>query len=368
MPGVKLNECLVRETSQGKHFVVVVDESQNLDAPVLEVVRMLSNFETPREKLMHIILAGQPQLATRLASQQMLQLRQRISIIARLAPFNIDETRAYIDHRLRVAGYRDEQPLFTDRAYALIAEYSAGIPRNINNICFNALSLGCAMQRKTINAAIVEEVLRDLDLAPLSKSAPAALNLPAQIAPLQGNLLTRVTAFLPKQWKVRVGIAAVAAVLAGFGLTVLGKNQHVAATPAAAVSIAAASASPTLSTNAAATAATNSAPITASPDVAQPAVADGNPVSHQADAPTTPTVVADPTASRADSEVVRIEKQDTLYQICMNNLGRYDQQVLAMIRELNPGFDSPRHLHFGQENRRPTPGRLMERTNLSVEP
>jgi general secretion pathway protein A len=365
---VKLNECLVRETSQGKHFVVVVDESQNLDAPVLEVVRMLSNFETPREKLMHIILAGQPQLATRLASQQMLQLRQRISIIARLAPFNIDETRAYIDHRLRVAGYRDEQPLFTDRAYALIAEYSAGIPRNINNICFNALSLGCAMQRKTINAAIVEEVLRDLDLAPLSKSAPAALNLPAQIAPLQGNLLTRVTAFLPKQWKVRVGIAAVVAVLAGFGLTVLGKNQHVAATPAAAVSIAAASASPTLSTNAAATAATNSAPITASPDVAQPAVADGNPVNHQADAPTTPTVVADPTASRADSEVVRIEKQDTLYQICMNNLGRYDQQVLAMIRELNPGFDSPRHLHVGQEIRIPTPGSLMARTNLSVEP
>src|SRR5277367_3782861 len=355
----KLNECLVRETSQGKHFVVVVDESQNLDEPVLEVVRMLSNFETPREKLMHIILAGQSQLATRLASPQMLQLRQRISIIARLAPFNVDESRAYIDHRLRVAGYRGEQPFFTDRAYALIAEYSAGIPRNINNICFNALSLGCAMQRQTINAAVVEEVLRDLDLAPLSKPAPAALKLPAQATPLAGNFFTRMTAFFPKQWKVRVGIAALVALLAGFGLTVLGKNQHVAVTPAAVTPMVA---TPALSTPS--TPPTNVATTSSS---AGPTIADEHLAGHEADAPTTPTAVAGRTTSRQDSEVIRVEKQDTLYQICMDNLGRYDQQVVAMIRELNPGFDSPRHLHVGQEIRIPTPGSLMARTNLSVE-
>ncbi len=87
----KLNECLVRETSQGKHFIVVVDEAQNLEEPVLEVVRMLSNFETPREKLMHIILAGQPQLAAKLSSPQLTQLRQRISIVARLTPFTETE-------------------------------------------------------------------------------------------------------------------------------------------------------------------------------------------------------------------------------------------------------------------------------------
>src|SRR5271170_2154178 len=149
----KLNDCLLQETSRGKHFVVVVDEAQNLDDAVLEVVRMLSNFETPREKLMHIILAGQPQLATKLASPEMLQLRQRVSIIARLEPFNAEETRAYIEHRLRVAQYRGESPLFTDRAVALIHQHSGGIPRNINNLCFNALSLGCATQHRSINVA-----------------------------------------------------------------------------------------------------------------------------------------------------------------------------------------------------------------------
>jgi general secretion pathway protein A len=125
---------------------------------------MVSNFETPREKLMQIVLAGQPQLAEKLASPNLVQLRQRISIIARLKPFAPEETNLYVGHRLRVAGYEFRAPLFTRRAEAMIGEHSEGIPRNINNICFNAMSLGCALNRTTIDEDIIREVIEDLDL------------------------------------------------------------------------------------------------------------------------------------------------------------------------------------------------------------
>ena len=164
----KLNEVLAEQSRSGKPLVVVIDEAQNLDGAVLELVRMLSNFETSREKLIQIILSGQPQLAEKLASPELVQLRQRVSIVARLKPFSPEETALYIDHRLRTAGYSAEKPLFTEAALVLIADRSEGIPRNINNLCFNALSLGCALQRKTIDCDIVREVVADLDLEPIA--------------------------------------------------------------------------------------------------------------------------------------------------------------------------------------------------------
>lgn len=160
----RLNEVLVRQSLLGKRLVIAIDEAQNLDDSVLEALRMFSNFETPREKLMQIVFAGQPQLADKLASRTLVQLRQRISIVTRLAPLSLSETHRYIDNRLRVAGYTFEAPIFTSRAVTLIATYSEGVPRNINNICFNALSLGCALQRRVIDEGIISEVLHDLDI------------------------------------------------------------------------------------------------------------------------------------------------------------------------------------------------------------
>ena len=96
---------------------MVVDEAQNLDFAVLETLRQLSNFETPRAKLMQIILAGQPQLVRKLAAPEQEQLRQRISTISRLSPLSLNETRAYINHRLRTAGYRGAD-LFSPGAVA----------------------------------------------------------------------------------------------------------------------------------------------------------------------------------------------------------------------------------------------------------
>lgn len=349
----KLNECLVRETGLGKHFVVIIDEAQNLDEAVLEVVRMLSNFETPREKLMHIILAGQPQLATKLASPEMLQLRQRVSIIARLDPFNAEETRAYIEHRLRVAQYRGESPLFTDRAVDLIHQHSGGIPRNINNLCFNALSLGCATQHRSINAATVEEVLRDLDLAPLSAVLPDAAEPLARKQTAARNLLQRWSAVFPRPWKVRAGIVALLALLAGIAWTVVAKNSYHASAPVTAPTVVA----QPVPVPAA-------APAAVKPD-ADTVQAVNNSENNSSENVAASVPVSVPGANTLESEVVRVGHQETLYQICMDHLGRYDHQVVGMIRELNPGFANPRRLHVGQEIRIPTPGALEARTNLS---
>lgn len=169
----KLNSYLLEESKNGRQVVLVIDEAQNLDERVLEMVRMLSNFETSAKKLMHIILSGQPQLAEKLASERLTQLRQRISILARLAPFTAGETRAYIEHRLRMAGAPSEHRLFSEKAYEMIAEQSGGIPRNINNLCFNSMSLACALQRPKVDALMVQEAINDLDLKAIaSPEAP----------------------------------------------------------------------------------------------------------------------------------------------------------------------------------------------------
>jgi general secretion pathway protein A len=166
----KLNAYLAEESKKGHEVVVVIDEAQNLDDRVLELVRMLSNFETSGKKLMHLILSGQPQLAEKLASERFTQLRQRISIVARLNPFSANETREYIEHRLHVAGAPCEKAVFSNQAYAVIAEHSLGIPRNINNLCFNAMSLACALKRPQVDALMVREVINDLDLTTIGAS------------------------------------------------------------------------------------------------------------------------------------------------------------------------------------------------------
>lgn len=197
----KLNDILLTSSRQRRRVVVVIDEAQNLDEPVLEALRMLSNFETPQEKLMHLILAGQAQLAEKLAAPGAAQLRQRISIFARLKAFDRHEVEHYVDHRLRIAGYDHARPLFTSPALALIAAHSGGIPRNISNICFNSMSLGCAMKRHIIDDSVVKEVLEDLDLRPLignetRNSMPGAATDPAfSVAPPPNAWI------IPLRWK-----------------------------------------------------------------------------------------------------------------------------------------------------------------------
>ncbi|MCU1303518.1 MAG: ATPase [Candidatus Sulfotelmatobacter sp.] len=160
----EFNKRLLQEARAGNRFIVVIDEAQNLEPSVLETVRLLSDFETPRAKLMQIILAGQPELADKLARPGMIQLRQRVSLITGLKPLSFEETNKYIQHRLRAAGYQGG-PIFSPEALQRIFDFTAGIPRNINNFCFNCLSLGCALQQRVIDTEIVDEVIADLDIA-----------------------------------------------------------------------------------------------------------------------------------------------------------------------------------------------------------
>jgi general secretion pathway protein A len=159
-----LNQMLFSEMLEGKRFVLIVDEAQNLEPQVLETIRLLSNFETPHAKLLQIILSGQPQLGQTLAEPQLAQLSQRISVLARLEPLNAAETSAYVEHRLRLSGYAGVS-LFTPGALAVIAQRSQGIPRNINNLCFHALSLGYTRRRQTITSDVVREAAAQLDIA-----------------------------------------------------------------------------------------------------------------------------------------------------------------------------------------------------------
>jgi general secretion pathway protein A len=168
----EFNKRLLQIAQEGHRLIVVVDEAQNLETEVLETLRLLSNFETSQAKLMHIILAGQPALAQKLASPRLTQLRQRVSIVQGLAPLSHEEVKIYIEHRLRVAGYRGV-PIFSAEAYEAIANTTEGIPRNINNFCFNALSLACALRKKTVDLDVVKEVLADLDIQKLTQGVPS---------------------------------------------------------------------------------------------------------------------------------------------------------------------------------------------------
>jgi general secretion pathway protein A len=168
----EFNKRLLQEARSGNRFIVVIDEAQNLEPSVLETVRLLSDFETPRAKLMHIILSGQPELAHKLASPGLSQLRQRVSIVHGLEPLSEWEVKSYIEHRLQVAGYSGE-PLFTAETFETIARFTEGIPRNVNNFCFNALSLACALRKQTVDSEVVQEVIADLDISKLISAAPA---------------------------------------------------------------------------------------------------------------------------------------------------------------------------------------------------
>ncbi|HYM08580.1 MAG TPA: AAA family ATPase [Terriglobales bacterium] len=168
----EFNKRLMQEARAGHRLIVVIDEAQNLELEVLETLRLLSNFETSRAKLMHIILAGQPALADKLVLPGLAQLRQRVSMVHGLEPLPSWEVKNYIEHRLMVAGYRGD-PLFTPQAYETIAEFTEGIPRNVNNFCFNALSLACALRKRAIDADVVNEVMADLDIEKLRSASEA---------------------------------------------------------------------------------------------------------------------------------------------------------------------------------------------------
>jgi len=333
----ELNDFLYRETKAGRRVVVFIDEAQNLSDTVLETVRLLSDFEAPDKKLLQIILAGQPELEQRLARPGLAQLRQRIASRSRLDALPPDEVIRYVDYRLRIAGY-EGSGLFTEGALGLIAEGSRGIPRLINNICFNALSLGCAKQQNQIDSELVKEAVRDLAMEDPARTLRTA----------QGQTLTSPSRSLRPllqssyRWirdsLIRKRLFQTSAIALLFC--------------SMAIYVGARSGSGTLGHQGAKH--PNSESTAAAADPIAPAAPRG---ATRAQDPKAQTISQhNPARNSARSFAYVVQPNDTLRDLCISTVGRYDSTVLSEIRELNPALKNPDHLDVGQEIHLPVSG------------
>ena len=158
----ELNKFLLEQLEHGNNVVLIIDEAQNLKPSLLEQVRLLSNLETEKEKLLQIILVGQPELKEKLASRELKQMRQRITIRYHIAPLSRHEVESYVSHRLRVAGCANGD-IFKKDAIEDIFRFSGGIPRLINIACDKSLLLGYIADRKTIDSDVVKKCIKEIE-------------------------------------------------------------------------------------------------------------------------------------------------------------------------------------------------------------
>ena len=157
----KLNSFLIAKKAQGKNVILIIDEAQNLTTEVLEQLRLLSNLETSRDKLLQIILVGQPELGEKLDSHELRQLDQRITLKCQLVPLTYKEVQGYIQHRIHIAS-RNTGIQFSGAAYRSIYHYSRGIPRLINIVCDRALLTAFVSDRQMISGKIAKAAIREL--------------------------------------------------------------------------------------------------------------------------------------------------------------------------------------------------------------
>lgn len=162
-----LHEFLLARARKGRNAVVLIDESQNLSIEALEMIRLLSNLETDSQKLLQIVLVGQPELEATLQSHSLRQLNQRISIRHRLDKLSLDETRKYIIHRMLCAG-GDGQVNFENKAIQQLHACSGGFPRLINILCDRSLLEAYARRVRTVNNSVVKGAVKDVGLKPAS--------------------------------------------------------------------------------------------------------------------------------------------------------------------------------------------------------
>jgi type II secretory pathway predicted ATPase ExeA len=177
---LRLYNWLLDRYRAGETAVLIVDEAQNLSDEVLEEIRMLTNLETFTEKLLQIVLVGQPELEQKLKQPQLRQLRQRLTLRAKTHPLTLEESKAYVQQRLRIAGSNGQQ-VFEPEALLAIHRYANGIPRVINLLCEHCLVSAFVDQQKVIGPAVVDTVARDFDLSDCTASG--AMMTPAPRMP-----------------------------------------------------------------------------------------------------------------------------------------------------------------------------------------
>ncbi|HVO23200.1 MAG TPA: AAA family ATPase [Candidatus Margulisiibacteriota bacterium] len=216
----RLNSFLLEELRGGGNVALLIDEAQDLEFSVLEDLRLLSNLETAKEKILQIVLSGQPELGQKLSNPILRQLRQRIGINCRLLPLSRDEITEYIQYRLQAGGCTDLK-LFSREAEEQIYHFSRGIPRLVNVVCDNALVIGYALGKKRIGADVISEAAADLlavepsrddpEERPVEVSAP-----PPLIAP-------------QSRWRTRLGVIGLVVAAMVLGLLSVGRtvlNKH----------------------------------------------------------------------------------------------------------------------------------------------
>jgi general secretion pathway protein A len=190
----QFHNFLLDLSRQGKTCLVIIDEAQNLGFEALETIRMLSNFEAPTHKLIQFILAGQPALEELLRRPEAEQILQRVNSITRLQPLNEKQVGGYVSHRLTIAGRQEK--LFTAPAVKALAETSGGIPRNVNTLCFNALTLAFAEGKKMIDAeCIMQSASERLCNAPPPLRTGSSFNFsgPASYRPSRALVTAAIT-------------------------------------------------------------------------------------------------------------------------------------------------------------------------------
>lgn len=171
----QLNNYLIEQIRADNNIVLIIDEAQNLKPAVLEEVRMLSNLETENEKLIQIVLLGQPELKNKLSLNTLEQLRQRIAVYYHLLPLSREETKAYIRHRLKLASDSEKQ-YFTEEALDAVYEFSQGTPRIINQICDSALLTGFINDIHLIDGAVMHGVISESPLVQIGTSVTKVMN------------------------------------------------------------------------------------------------------------------------------------------------------------------------------------------------
>ncbi len=157
----------------GETAVLIIDEAQNLSPQMLEEIRLLTNLETTTEKLLQVVLSGQPELEQKLKMPQLRQLRQRITLRCKTQPLTAEETRAYIAQRLKIAG-SNGHPIFNPEALEAVHKYARGIPRVINLLCDHALLSAFVERQKQVGSDLIEGVAREFDLLQPEVSQPAS--------------------------------------------------------------------------------------------------------------------------------------------------------------------------------------------------
>ncbi len=358
----KLNEVLVREMHEGRHVVLIIDEAQNLDSSVLETVWQLSNSEKPQARTLQIVLSGQPLLAAKLASPGLELLRQQLRNVGPLDRFGASETAQYIEHRLRVAGHVGPL-LFTPDALQLIAAWSRGIPRNINNLCFNALAAGYSLGRKRIDAAIVEKALSRLDPeAPGRKRRPPPR--PSMVFPQFSQPVATAASAFARRVLSTATLAALVATLMVAGLFALSSKRQVwrAATGGANSGVVSAAETPANSEALSPATELPSWQVDPPPGDTAPEEARSEPVTAPAEPDVPPTSLRPHIQARhrvvrkapaRDTFTIVVRPKDNLRQICLRYFGQYRSELVEEILRLNSGMTDPNQLAIGQHLRLP---------------